>query len=249
MHGWCSRSRGRGRWQCWISATTSCAAREALGKLAKSGQRGLGVRIPEGVVWDPADLPACVDTVVLGAGAGVDVTRWRPRRVIVQVTSIGEARAAAAAGADELIAKGAESGGRIGGETSFVLLQHLVGEVALPVYVQGGVGLHTAAACLVGGAAGVVLDAQLALVRESTLPDTVKAAVRAMDGSETTVLGDHRRLYTRPDLPIARLSSAAAAQDIVPRLGAIDLERSYLPAGQDAAFARPSRTASGPPAA
>ena len=36
----------------------------------------------------------------------------------------------------------------------------------LPIYAQGGIGPHTAAACAVGGAAGVVLDSQLALVRE-----------------------------------------------------------------------------------
>jgi acyl transferase domain-containing protein/NAD(P)H-dependent flavin oxidoreductase YrpB (nitropropane dioxygenase family)/NADP-dependent 3-hydroxy acid dehydrogenase YdfG len=211
------------------------AGREALAKLARDGRSGLAARVPEGAAWSPSDLPACVGTVVLTSTA--EVARWRPRKVIVQVTSLEEARAAERAGADALIAKGAESGGRIGAETAFVLLQRLAGAVSAPVWAQGGVGVHTAAACIVGGAAGVVLDAQLALVRESTLPDAIKAAVRSMDGSETVVIADHR-LYTRPDLPGSRLA-AKAAGEIVPRLGALDLERQLLPAGQDAAFARP----------
>ncbi len=211
------------------------AAREALGKLARDGRGGLGVRVPDAVAWDPKDLPACVDTVIVGAGA--DVARFRPRRVIVQVTSIEEARAARAAGADALIAKGSESGGRVGSETAFVLAQRLAEEIDLPFWVQGGIGLHTAAACIASGAAGVVLDAQLALVRESALPQAVKAAVRAMDASETTVIAGHR-LFTRPDLPVAHLTSADAAA-ILGKLGAGDLETSLLPAGQDAAFARP----------
>src|SRR3569833_1986672 len=41
----------------------------------------------------------------------------------------------------------------------------------------GGIGPRTAAACVVGGAAGVVLDSQLALMPESDLPDEVLAAV------------------------------------------------------------------------
>src|SRR5262245_49410146 len=72
------------------------SARAALRKLVAEGRRGFGARIPEGAPWAPADLPACVDTVLLPAGA--DVAPWRPRRVIVQVTSAAEARAAAAAG-------------------------------------------------------------------------------------------------------------------------------------------------------
>ncbi len=58
---------------------------------------------------------------------------------------------------------------------------------------------------MAGGAAGVVLDSQLALVREVELPEQVAAAVRAMDGSETILHAGHR-LYIRPDLPIAALA-------------------------------------------
>ncbi|MCM3925323.1 acyltransferase domain-containing protein, partial [Frankia sp. AiPs1] len=69
----------------------------------------------------------------------------------------------------------------------------------------GGIGPATAAGAVAGGGAGVVLDSQLALVREVELPEQVAAAVRAMDGSETILHAGHR-LYIRPDLPIAALA-------------------------------------------
>src|SRR5215211_7773865 len=162
---------------------------------------------------------------------GAPVEPWQPRTVLVQVVSTDEARAAVARGADGIVAKGSESGGRVGDEGTFVLLQRLVSELDVPIWAQGGIGLHTAPACIAGGAAGVVLDAQLALVSESTLPDDVRAAVRAMDGSETRLVRGHR-LYTRPDLSLAE-------DDVPARLGADGLATHVLPAGQDAAFAGP----------
>ena len=211
--------------------------------LAMSGGRVLAVRIPDGV--DPDELPARVRVILCEPSA---VARWAgSRRVLAQVTSLDEARLAIAAGAYGLIAKGSEAGGRIGDETTFVLLQRTRssslcrdllpagsaaegrrGWIAVPVWAQGGIGEHTAAACIAGGAAGVVLDTQLALVRESTLaPSTCAPRVASMDGSETTVIAGHR-LYTRPDLPVAHLGELEVA-GVRARLGGDDLSRS-LPA-------------------
>ncbi len=160
----------------------------------------------------------------------------------VEVTSREEAREAISLGATALVAKGAESGGRVGESTCYVLIQQLLAMTQLPVFAQGGIGLHTAAAAVAGGAAGVVIDAQLACVRESeesedALPAPVRAAIRSMDGSETTLLGNHR-VYTRPDLPIARVREASEAE-AAERLGGSDLRERWIPVGQDGAFARP----------
>ncbi|WP_241255520.1 nitronate monooxygenase, partial [Candidatus Protofrankia californiensis] len=163
------------------------------------------------------------------------------RRVLVEVTSVAQARAAVAAGADGLIARGSESGGRVGTLTTFTLLQHLLaaGDLDRPVWAAGGVGPHTAAAAVAAGAVGVVLDVQLALVREMELPTEVAAAIRGMDGSETTVLAGHR-VYVRPDLPVAQLDGQQLDEDAVAhRLGARDLREQFLPVGQDGAFAAP----------
>jgi acyl transferase domain-containing protein/NAD(P)H-dependent flavin oxidoreductase YrpB (nitropropane dioxygenase family)/NAD(P)-dependent dehydrogenase (short-subunit alcohol dehydrogenase family)/acyl carrier protein len=122
--------------------------------------------------------------------------------VMVEVTSLAEGEHAQHAGADAIVVKGNESGGRVGEETSFILLQRIVPKVGIPVWARGGIGLHTAAACLACGAQGVVLDWQLALCEESELPDDVKARIARMDGSETAVLGQQcalrYRAYSRP---------------------------------------------------
>ncbi|WDZ86647.1 type I polyketide synthase [Micromonospora cathayae] len=155
----------------------------------------LGVRVPTGCLATIEDVervaPGGVDLVVVEADSPWPLAEITPGyRVLVEVTSRDEARAAATAGAHGLIARGMEAGGRGGDLSSFVLLQQLVADpdLDLPVWVAGGIGPRTAAACLVGGAAGVVLDSQLALMPESELPTDVKAAIRRMDGSETVLV-------------------------------------------------------------
>ncbi|HEV7759628.1 MAG TPA: beta-ketoacyl synthase N-terminal-like domain-containing protein, partial [Acidimicrobiales bacterium] len=86
------------------------------------------------------------------------------------------------------------------------------------------------------GAAGVVVDSQVALLRESALPRPVRSAIAAMDGSETRVVGGHR-VYTRPDLWVADLDGRTTPDQLAGRLGATTLTDQALPAGQDAALA------------
>ncbi|MFG2292794.1 SDR family NAD(P)-dependent oxidoreductase [Streptomyces sp. NPDC048603] len=155
------------------------------------------------------------------------------RRVWAEVTGVAEAGAAVSAGVAALVAKGHEAGGRVGGDTVFVLLQRLLADPAtsVPVLAQGGIGPHTAAAALAGGAAGVLLDVQLALTAEGEedLPGEVAAALRAMDGSETRVRDGHR-VYVRPGL-------APPEGAVAGLLGARSLREQLLPVGQDGAFA------------
>src|SRR5450631_2489611 len=197
--------------RCDVGLVTAIRDAGALGVLdvgrdPSTARRALSqvtaVRIPEGV---ELDLPANITTVIVGEPAMIGAYLAPHRQVIAQVVSLDEAQAAIAAGATGLIAKGSESGGRIGDETTFVLVQRIVGWAGddVPVWAQGGIGEHTAAACIAGGAAGVVLDSQLALVRESSLAAPVRAAIAAMDGSETTILFGHR-VFTRPDLALAK---------------------------------------------
>jgi len=221
-------------------------SRRALERVESRTSAEFGVRVPRSLRVADLSLSDRVTTLLLAhcdqlsdAGVLAHLALGRIERTWVEVTSVEEARAALARGAHGLIAKGSESGGRIGESTCFMLLQQLLQITELPVFAQGGIGLHTAAAAVAGGAAGVVLDAQLACVRESeaSLSASVRTALAAMDGSETTVLSGHR-LYTRPDLPIARMTSIDEAE-LVERLGASDLRESLVPVGQDGAFARP----------
>ncbi|HUB09008.1 MAG TPA: SDR family NAD(P)-dependent oxidoreductase [Myxococcales bacterium] len=223
------------------------ASRNALAAVSAQVPGEFGVRIPEGLSVEPWALPESTALVLLPATAGLAAfAPFRP--TLVQVTSLEEARAARDGGAAGLVAKGSESGGRVGEETAFVLLQRIVQEeLGLPIWVQGGMGLHGLAAVRAAGARGVLLDSQLALVRESAVPESIKAVLAGMDGSETAVVGGHR-VFTRPDLPAAKLTEAVA-EDVRGNLGGRDLASQLLPVGQDGALAAPMarrfRTAGG----
>ncbi|TNE86849.1 MAG: SDR family NAD(P)-dependent oxidoreductase [Deltaproteobacteria bacterium] len=191
------------------------------------GPRLRAVRVPEGVV--APELPESVEFVVLPEG--VDLDPFASRKVLVQVTTARAAHAAEQAGAFGLIAKGSEAGGRVSDEGAFVLLQRLLAQSSLPVWVQGGVGVHSAAAAVAGGARGVVLDSQLSLLAECELSEEARLAIAAMDGSETRVVRGHR-VYARPGLP-----TDALAEDLFANLGDGPMDQSLWPLGQDAALA------------
>ncbi|GGK83885.1 type I polyketide synthase [Mangrovihabitans endophyticus] len=158
----------------------------------------LGVRVPAGCAAQPADLKRIaadtVDLVVLGPGSSWPVAETARRYpVIAEVTDLAEADAALRGGACGLIARGMESGGRVGDLSAFVLMQQLLAaHPGQSVWVAGGVGPRTAAASVAGGAAGVLLDTQLCLLPESTVPDDLAAVLRRMDGTEV-VSEDGRR--------------------------------------------------------
>ncbi|HEY9786155.1 MAG TPA: nitronate monooxygenase, partial [Candidatus Obscuribacterales bacterium] len=113
----------------------------------------------------------------------------RGLEAFVEATSKKEAQLAEKVRADAVIAKGHEAGGRIGENTTFVLLQECLRQVKIPVWAQGGIGTSSAAACLAAGARGVVLDSQLLLTRESDLTLELKHKFATMDGTETTTVG------------------------------------------------------------
>lgn len=223
------------------------AALTALAQAARWTRGGFGVRVPVGCPVTAGELPERVSTVIVGAGT--DTAPWRggSRRVLVEVVSVAEA-VAAAEGAngpvDGLIARGSEGGGRVGELSTFVLVQRLAAEpsLALPLWAAGGIGLHTAAAAVAGGATGVVLDVQLALTVEGAevLPADTLAALTAMDGSETAVVAGYR-VFSRPDLTGGPVPAGPEdmASLVGPALGPRPAQPPrWLPAGQDAAFAR-----------
>lgn len=244
------------------------AARAAIATLARYTQRACGIRLDsrdhEFVARVTLDLPAQIEVIILTPSGfdtlhqQVQLLRHRNLTVWLEVTSLEQARIGEQVNVDGLIAKGQEAGGWIGEETTFILLQRLLAGTGLPVWAQGGIGLHTAAACYAAGAAGVVLDCQLALTRESSLPETVKASIAALDGSETVVLGTELnapcRVYSRPGrlaLEELRRIARTLAEDTRPRsevvadwhqavqarVGWNDQADNVWLLGQDAAFA------------
>ena len=122
-------------------------------------------------------------------------------RVMVEITSWSRSLAGIEDHIDGWWLKGHEAGGWVGEQTSFVLLQDVAPKVRRPIYVRGGVNLHSIAACRVGGASGVVLDDQLLLVRESPLADTMAPRLKFFSGIESVLLdgqdgGRHLRVWS-----------------------------------------------------
>ncbi|MFI5686990.1 SDR family oxidoreductase [Streptomyces sp. NPDC051636] len=222
-------------------------AREAMARLRRMAPGPYGVRVAAHCRLRPEDLleHGAPGPGAGGAGGGPDSVVLAPdapwqadeiaarHRVLAEVTDLAQAREAVRAGAHGLIARGGESGGRVGALSTFVLLQQLLGDrdLDVPVWACGGIGPRTAAAAVAGGAAGVVLDSQLALLAESGLPEATAAALRSLDGSETVVVGGHRVLRRRgPDAPPLPAGDPAA---VASRLGGQDPRHQLLPVGQD----------------
>lgn len=248
----------------FCAAEDTAAARAALADLARHGHGRFGVQVAGEALLTIA-LDAAPDAVLLAPGADplaamIDACHAAGARAVVVATDVDRAVAGAAAGADAVVAKGHEAGGFVGDESTFVLLQRIVGAVDVPVWAQGGVGTHTAAGCLAGGAAGAVLDAQVLLARESPINDAGRALLAGLDGSETSCLGAELgaafRSLSRPDLPGA--VALTAAEGALRRAhgsdpGAADRWRAtavaatdwrrptadVLAVGQDACFAAP----------
>src|SRR5262249_55984213 len=191
-------------------------AGDAIKKLCRyaKGEFGIKLESADSKFFNEviSELPGALKTVILTFS---DIQKLRRRvpalhqrqlTVLLETTSREQAEVGQAIGVDGIIAKGHEAGGRIGEEKSFILLQNLLRHISLPIFAHGGVGEHTAAACRAAGGAGVILDWQLALTKESPLPEALKARIALMDGSETVCLGnslgESYRIYARPGLPV-----------------------------------------------
>ncbi len=208
--------------------------------MAAAGGHHAGVRIADHVDVGDETLPPFIEFVVAAGDLSRLPDHWWEVPIIAQVCSVAEAAAAIDAGAAGLIAKGQESGGLVGDESSFVLLQRVLAladqradapGLALPVWCQGGIGLNTAAGACAGGAFGVVIDAALAVYPQSSLPEPVKNQILAMDGSEVHTAGGYQ-VYGRGQRQAAE-HAALSAGAVRAALAAGTL----LPVGQDAALA------------
>lgn len=210
----------------WLEDSTALDA--ALAKLEAHADATYGVRVraESAALRHILDLPrpSGLASILLVEASEEQLNSLVPAltkhgvSVLVEATSVPQAAAAAKFAIEGLVLKGHESGGTIGHETAFILVQHWTqfakkNGLAVPFWVQGGIGAVTAAACEAAGAAGVVLDAQLLLARESVLDDDARRNLTALDGSETRVLGYRLemplRVYDRPGSPNwARLTKA-----------------------------------------
>lgn len=238
---------GRSGWGvCWNAATRPAGEARELEVLAAL-LSGVARGPVDGVMPLPALLVAGVPSARLAAV--LEQARALADMVLLEVCDLEAAQAAEAAGYDGLIVKGNEAGGRVSPRTSFILLQELAGQLAIPYWIQGGIGLHTGAAAVLSGASGVVLCEQLWLTAEGPYAGSAERQVMSrLDGSETVLVesGDGLlRLFSRAGRALLRRIelAQAAGQAVQPLLeaglilGAAGDADGLLAAGQDIALA------------
>jgi NAD(P)H-dependent flavin oxidoreductase YrpB (nitropropane dioxygenase family) len=134
--------------------------------------------------------------VQAAAAADVIVTFWgKPRRLaggtwVHQCGSVEEARVAAAAGADAVIAQGVESGGHVRGTTPVLeLVERVRAAVKIPVLAAGGiVDRESVGQALDAGAVAAVLGTRFLLSEESRAHPDYKRRCLEADGTVLTEL-------------------------------------------------------------
>lgn len=208
---------------------------ETLTRLEVYVPRGLGwLVVPAPLAFAPGMLPRAAK---FGLGIIVEAIEW-------------DERLATLVGHRGLLVKGHEAGGLIGEETSFILLQKALERQSAPVFVRGGIGLHGASAVRAIGAAGIVLDDQLLLLKESSVASALEAPLRDFTGLETglVTIGDRRwRVFDKPGFQhlrhlrhvLSETSSGEGAEQLAGTLGWNDPSGQVVPLGQAAAFAKP----------
>jgi len=198
--------------------TTAAAA---LRELSDKCKRNFGICLVV-PLWDDLNLPDAVELIILPFGMNVGF-RGRKVRHLYQVCSVAGARSLKDAGERSLIIKGNEGAGLVGDESSFILFQRVRREMPdMEILVQGGVGIHSAAALSALGAAGVVLDSQLVLFGECRASQELKRVCQSLNGHETKVI-DNYRVLVRPNSPVLPMGQdIAISADLVRRCKKLD---------------------------
>lgn len=118
-----------------------------------------------------------------------DRARDAGSKVMFMAGRVDEARRAAEAGADVIVAQGSEGGGHVGWMGSLPLVPMMVDAVSpVPVLAAGGIadgrGL-AAALCL--GAQGALIGTRFLATEESPLPQSFKEVIVRSDGHDTVL--------------------------------------------------------------
>ena len=154
------------------------------------------------IAWALAQKPALLDQVLARQPAALMLSFGSPARfaaqikqagalLICQVQSVAHARVAVDAGADIIVAQGAEAGGHSGDRTTFTLVPEVADLLAgvapetLLVAAGGVADGRGLAAALMLGADGVLLGSRLVASHEAAVPQGFHDAILAADGDAT----------------------------------------------------------------
>jgi enoyl-[acyl-carrier protein] reductase II len=134
-----------------------------------------------------AARPAVISFALGDPGDLVQQAHDAGARVMLQVTTVGQAIEAAERGVDMIVAQGGEAGGYSGTISMMVLVPQVIDAVSpIPVVAAGGIfdGRGIAAA-LVLGAAGVNLGTRFLASEEAPIPDEWRKAIVAANSEDT----------------------------------------------------------------
>ena len=179
-------------------------------ELAAAGNARIGIGF---ITWRLEQFPDVLDRALERLPAAVMLSFGDERPfagrikaagavLIAQVQSRDQAKRAADAGADIIIAQGGEAGGHGAHRGTFSLVAEVVDALpGIPVVAAGGIadGRGLAAALMLG-ASGVLLGTRFVATEESLAPEPAKRAV-ARESGDVTVKGstfDKARGFTWP---------------------------------------------------
>ena len=201
-----------------------------------------------------------VKVVTTGAGnPGKYMAMWKEAgvRVIPVVASVAMAKMMERAGADAVVAEGAESGGHIGAATTMTLVPQVADAVSIPVIAAGGIadGRGLAASMMLGAEA-VQMGTRFIVAKESIVHDNYKKKVIAAKDIDSEVTGmSHghpvRQLRNQMTREYLKLEKGGASFEELEQLtlGALrkavvegDVVNGTLMAGQIAGLVRKEQT-------
>jgi nitronate monooxygenase len=168
-----------------------------------------GIDEPEACLEACLDAGASVVSLSFGDAAGyIERVHEAGGTAMVTVGSAGQAREAAAAGADVVVAQGVEAGGHVQSDvTTMALVPRVVDAVDAPVVAAGGIGDGRGlAAVLALGADGAWLGTRFVATRESAAHDTYRDALVDAGETDTRLTGAFDRGW--PDQPHRALATA-----------------------------------------
>ncbi len=198
------------------------AVREGISEIRAHTSRNFAVNLNLGFPYQDA-LEVCIDEGVFAVSlfwgmepAAISKAKAAGLVVLSSVGTAQEAKTAAEAGADVIVAQGIEAGGHVWGKvTTMALVPEVVDAVDIPVVAAGGIADgRGCAAALMLGASGVWIGTRFLASSEATIHSIYRDRILDASGVEAEWYAD---LYdvTWPDAPHRALvnSTSRAWQD------------------------------------